>query len=270
MTGVSTESLKKVEEVLHTNVDQNPTQLAEELFAVVDLVDRDGSLRRALIDSSREPATRAGIIKALFTGKVSESTFNVVSAAAEQRWSEERDFADALENVAVVAAAAGAEARGGADALEAVVNELLTFINIVDSSAEAQAALSDGRASNEAKQKLAVSLGGVNPTAEGKLLLERAGAHSRGTTASRLAQKFVEIIVKRQNRWIARVTAARPLSDAQILKLQNSLNRVYNRNLKLDITIDPSVIGGLRVQVGDEVVDGTVSNRLSDLDRAVA
>ncbi len=263
MTGVSTESLKKVEEVLHTNVDQNPTQLAEELFAVVDLVDRDGSLRRALIDSSREPAARAGIVKALFTGKVSESTFNVVSAA-------ERDFADALENVAVIAAAAGAEARGGADALEAVVNELLTFINIVDSSAEAQAALSDGRASNEAKQKLAVSLGGVNPTAEGKLLLERAGAHSRGTTASRLAQKFVEIIVKRQNRWIARVTAARPLSDAQILKLQNSLNRVYNRNLKLDITIDPSVIGGLRVQVGDEVVDGTVSNRLSDLDRAVA
>lgn len=270
MTGVLTESLKKVEAALQANAAHNPASLAEELFAVVDVIDRDGALRRALVDPSREVSSRAGIVKAVFAGKISESALNVVAEAASQRWSQERDLADALETVATLAAAVAAESRGGVDALETVVNNLLTFVNTVNSSAKAQEALVDGRASNEAKNKLAASLGGSDIAPEAKLLLERAGAFPRGMTAARIAQQFVEIIVKRQNRWIARVTAARPLSEAQIVKLQNALNKVYNKNLKLDITIDPSVLGGLRVQVGDEVVDGTVSTRLSDLDRAVA
>ncbi|MBM7050993.1 MULTISPECIES: F0F1 ATP synthase subunit delta [unclassified Rothia (in: high G+C Gram-positive bacteria)] len=270
MTGVSTESLKKVEAALQTNASQHAASLAEELFAVVDVIDRDGTLRRALIDPSREIESRTGIVKAVFAGKISDSALNVVAEAVSQRWSEERDLADALETVATLSAAIAAESRGGVEALETVVNNLLIFINTVNTSAQAQEALVDGRASNEAKKKLAISLGGTNVAPESQLLLERAGARPRGLTAARVAQKFVEIIVKRQNRWIARVTAARPLSEAQIVKLQNALNKVYNKNLKLDITIDPAVVGGLRVQVGDEIVDGTVSTKLSELDRAVA
>ena len=264
MSAVSTESLNKVEQVLVAQPTDNPTHLAEELFAVVDAIDSNGGFRRGLTDPSREAAQRAGIARSVLGGKISDAALAIVSAAAEARWSEERDLADALETTAVTSVALSAEQRGGIDALEQ------TFINTVDASAEAQAALADTRASKEALKKLAVSLGGRVATAEGKLLLERVATAARGTTAARLANEFVEIIVKRQNRWIARVTSTTALTAEQIAKLQGALNKTYGKELKLDITVDPALLGGLRVQVGDEVIDGSLSTRLSELSRAFA
>lgn len=270
MSAVSTESLNQVEQVLIAQATDNPTHLADELFAVVDVIDSNGGFRRGLTDPSREASQRAGIARLVLGGKISDAALAVVSTAAEARWSSERDLADALETTAVTSVALSAEQRGGVEALEQTVNELLTFINTVDASAEAQSALADSRASKEALKKLAVSLGGNAASAEGRLLLERVGSAPRGTTAARLANKFVEIIVKRQNRWIARVTSATELTAEQTAKLQGSLNATYGKELKLDITVDPSVLGGLRVQVGDEVIDGTLSTRLADLSRAFA
>ncbi len=145
--------------------------------------------------------------------------------------------------------------------------ELLTFVRNVDGTPEAQAALSDNLASKEAKKKLAVALGGPAVTAEGVLLLERIGSESRGHHAARLADEFVEIIVTRQNRYIAKVTSAVALSQAQLERLSRTLNKIYNRQLKLDVSIDTAVLGGMRVQIGDEVIDGTVGTRLDDLER---
>ena len=110
-------------------------------------------------------------------------------------------------------------------------------------------------------------MGGPARSAEGVLLLERIGSETRGMHAARLADEFVEIIVKRQNRYIAKVTSAVALSQAQLNRLGHALSRVYNRKLKLDISVDPTVLGGLRVQVGDEVIDGTVIARLDELER---
>ena len=58
MAGVSTESLSKVEAALDANASLNPLHLASELFAVVDVIDRDGGLRRGLTDTSRVEAAR--------------------------------------------------------------------------------------------------------------------------------------------------------------------------------------------------------------------
>ena len=77
----------------------------------------------------------------------------------------------------------------------------------------------------------------------------------------------MEIIVTRQNRYIAKVTSAVALSQAQLERLSRTLNKIYNRQLKLDVSIDTAVLGGMRVQIGDEVIDGTVGTRLDDLER---
>ena len=267
MAGVSTASLSKVEAVLEANASLNPLNLASELFAVVDVLDHDGGLRRGLTDSSREGKDRENIAQTIFSGKISSQALKVLTTAVALRWSQERDLADALEKAAVLASIASAQSRGGADALEEVTNELLTFVRNVDGTPEAQAALSDNLASKEAKEKLAVALGGPAVTAEGVLLLERIGSESRGHHAARLADEFVEIIVTRQNRYIAKVTSAVALSQAQLERLSRTLNKIYNRQLKLDVSIDTAVLGGMRVQIGDEVIDGTVGTRLDDLER---
>lgn len=269
MAGVSTESLSKVEEVLEAHASLQPLKLAGELFALVDVLDHNGTLRRAVTDSSREAAARQGIVNSVFDGKISSQAMAVLTNAVAQRWSEDSDLADALERAAVLAVIASAQSRGGVDALDEVLNELLTFVRTVDSNAQAQEALSDHQASKEAKKKLAVALGGPATTAEGVLLLERVGSNPRGLHAARAADEFAEIIVKRQNRYIARVTSAINLSQAQLERLGRALNAVYGRELKLDVSVDPAVLGGLRVQVGDEVIDGTVETRMSDLSRSI-
>lgn len=269
MAGVSTESLSKVEEVLEAHASLQPLKLAGELFALVDVLDHNGTLRRAVTDSSRDAAARQGIVNSVFDGKISSQAMAVLTNAVAQRWSEDSDLADALERAAVLAVIASAQSRGGVDALDEVLNELLTFVRTVDSNAQAQEALSDHQASKEAKKKLAVALGGPATTAEGVLLLERVGSNPRGLHAARAADEFAEIIVKRQNRYIARVTSAINLSQAQLERLGRALNAVYGRELKLDVSVDPAVLGGLRVQVGDEVIDGTVETRMSDLARSI-
>ena len=269
MAGVSTESLSKVEEVLEAHASLQPLKLAGELFALVDVLDHNGTLRRAVTDSSRDAAARQGIVNSVFDGKISSQAMAVLTNAVAQRWSEDSDMAGALERAAVLAVIASAQSRGGVDALDEVLNELLTFVRTVDSNAQAQEALSDHQASKEAKKKLAVALGGPATTAEGVLLLERVGSNPRGLHAARAADEFAEIIVKRQNRYIARVTSAINLSQAQLERLGRALNAVYGRELKLDVSVDPAVLGGLRVQVGDEVIDGTVETRMSDLSRSI-
>ena len=269
MAGVSTESLSKVEEVLEAHASLQPLNLASELFAVVDVLDHNGTLRRAVTDSSRDAAARQGIANTVFGGKISSQAMAVLTNAVAQRWSDDTDLANALERAAVLAVTASAQSRGGVDALDEVLNELLTFVRTVDSNAQAQEALSDHQASKEAKKKLAVALGGPATTAEGVLLLERVGSNPRGLHAARAADEFAEIIVKRQNRYIARVTSAINLSQAQLERLGRALNAVYGRELKLDVSVDPAVLGGLRVQVGDEVIDGTVETRMSDLARSI-
>ena len=269
MAGVSTESLSKVEEVLEAHASLQPLKLAGELFALVDVLDHNGTLRRAVTDSSRDAAARQGIVNSVFDGKISSQAMAVLTNAVAQRWSEDSDLSDALERAAVLAVIASAQSRGGVDALDEVLNELLTFVRTVDSNAQAQEALSDHQASKEAKKKLAVALGGPATTAEGVLLLERVGSNPRGLHAARAADEFAEIIVKRQNRYIARVTSAINLSQAQLDRLGRALNAVYGRELKLDVSVDPAVLGGLRVQVGDEVIDGTVETRMSDLSRSI-
>lgn len=269
MAGVSTESLSKVEEVLEAHASLQPLKLAGELFALVDVLDHNGTLRRAVTDSSRDAAARQGIVNSVFDGKISSQAMAVLTNAVAQRWSDDTDLANALERAAVLAVTASAQSRGGVDALDEVLNELLTFVRTVDSNAQAQEALSDHQASKEAKKKLAVALGGPATTAEGVLLLERIGSNPRGLHAARAADEFAEIIVKRQNRYIARVTSAINLSQAQLERLGRALNAVYGRELKLDVSVDPAVLGGLRVQVGDEVIDGTVETRMSDLSRSI-
>lgn len=267
MTGVSTESLGKVEEVLAKNTSTNPLELADELFAAVTALDNDGSLRRALTDTSRQSAAREGIAKAVFGSKVLEQTLAVLTVAVAQRWSIDEDLTNALEKSAVLATVASARQHRGPQGPEQTVNELLVFVRNVTNTPEAQAALTNSTASVRARQKLARDLGGQDLSPESALLLQRIGGHNRSQNPVRVAEQFIAIIMKQQEQYLARVTSATALSQEQLDRLGAALNKLYDRQLKLDVSVDPAILGGLRVQVGDEVIDGTVISRLDRLER---
>jgi len=95
-------------------------------------------------------------------------------------------------------------------------------------------------------------------------------AQPRGIKATKLVSRFAELAAKRQRRWIATVNVTRPLTETQASRLQQGLNSLYGRELKVNVNVDPTLIGGIRVQVGDEVVDASVLARLNDLQRQLA
>lgn len=269
MAGVSTESRLALAEAFEQRFAADAsTTTSNELFAVANLLDGNGALRRGLTDPSREAEQRRGIAASVLEGKVYPSVRELVTFAAGSRWSAERDLADALEHVAVLAAAAAAERRGGAEAVTAVLEDLLRFAGVVEADARLQNALTDQRATAEAKKRLAGEVVSLR-TPEGRELVNQAVEHPRGALPAALAERFAEVLVAIQRRSIAKVTVSAPLDDQRRERLQRALSSIYGKDLALDLTVDPEIIGGIKVQVGDDVIDGSVMARISDLGRAM-
>ena len=105
---------------------------------------------------------------------------------------------------------------------------------------------------------------------EAKVLIGQAVSQPRGIKATRLVARFAELAAKRQQRWIATVSVTRPMTATQAGRLQAGLNSLYGRELKINVKVDPLLIGGIRVQVGDEVLDASVITRLGELQRQLA
>ena len=110
--------------------------------------------------------------------------------------------------------------------------------------------------------------GRVNPVTEHLLRNLLTGAHVG--TAEIAIERLSEAASRRRGQSVARVTTAVPLTGAQEQQLGDVLARLYGRPVGLQVTVDPDVLGGLIVQVGDEVIDGSIAHRLEAARRRLA
>lgn len=273
MAGVSSESLSAALADLEAMLPTASLSLAGELFGVLGVLDGSAGLRRALTDPTREGNEKSALVHSLLDGKASSDAVEITAKLAALRWAGARDISDALETLASTVAIAVAEQGNGIDGgvggLEKLENDLFAFKGTVDSDHELQAALTDPQATASAKRTLALRLV-PNASAEAQLLIGQAAEAPRGLRPTALVEKFAELAARRQKRWIAEVAVARPLSGEQTERLRTGLNRLYGRELKLNTTVDPSLVGGLRVTVGDEVIDASTVTRLGELRRQFA
>jgi len=274
MAGVSSESLTKALVELEAKLPFASLQLAKELFGILGTVDSSAGLRRALTDPSRTGDEKSALVKQLFSGKVSADAVEIASGLAGSRWASARDIGDALETLAASVVIAVAENKSAVSAsgitgLQALENDLFAFNQAVGSSHEVQRALSEPQASPAAKIALAEKLV-PSASEEAKVLTGQAVSQPRGLKVTNLVRRFAELAAKRQQRWIATVSVTRPLTETQASRLQAGLNALYGRELKINMNVDPALIGGIRIQVGDEVVDASVLTRLGQLQRQLA
>ncbi|TLM85139.1 F0F1 ATP synthase subunit delta [Pseudarthrobacter sp. NamE5] len=274
MAGVSSESLATALAALEAKLPTASLQLAKELFGILGMVDSSAGLRRALTDPSRNGDEKSALVRQLVGGKVSADAADIAGGLASSRWASARDIGDALETLAATVVISVAENKSAVSAsgitgLEELENDLFSFNQAVASSHEVQRALSEPQASAAAKAALAEKLvPGVSE--EAKVLITQAVTQPRGIKPTRLVERFAELAAKRQQRWIATVSVTRPLTQTQLERLQAGLNAMYGRELKVNVNVDPALIGGIRVQVGDEVLDASVITRLGELQRQLA
>lgn len=252
-------------EAQHSGVDWSV--LADDLFSMTSVLDRNAALRRALTDPSRDGAARRSLVSAIFGGRVSDQAVTVVAELAAQRWSEERDLADAAELLAAETVIASAEAGGRLDAVE---DELFRLSRVVTGNPGLREAFWDRSRSAADKEGLLTRLVQGKVTPETLRLATQAVHAPRGRHFDRVLEQYVGVVGRRRQQLTAVVTAAVPLDDAQRHRLQRALTGIYGKQVQVNVLLDPEVVGGIRVQVGDEVVDGTILRRLEEARQMLA
>ncbi|CAM5260072.1 F0F1 ATP synthase subunit delta [Streptomyces hirsutus] len=183
------------------------------------------------------------------------------------RWSQPRDLVDALEELADLADLTAAQKAG---ALDTVEDELFRFRRIVSSSNDLRAALTDRKATASAKSGLLHSLLGRKAHAATERPATRLVNAPRGRSLEAGLESLSKLAAERRHRMVAVVTSAVPLSDSQKQRLGAGLAKLYGRQMHLNLDVDPSVVGGIRVQVGDELINGSLADRLEDASRRLA
>lgn len=237
------------------------TTLAGELYAIGNLLVSEPRLRRNLGDPATKPEGRAGLLEKLIKDQVAQQTLDIATTAVRLRWSSAWDLADAIESAGDDALFAAAEKDG---LLSRVEDELFRFERIMQGDSGLAGLLDEFTAGIGRRTGL------IDTLLEGKAapitiaLLHHAVASQRKRSVSLAIDDLLEQAAARQQRSVARVITAQPLTEAQQDRLATALSATYGRAISVRTALDPTLRGGVVVRVGDEVIDGSIATRLTN------
>ena len=236
--------------------------VARELFAAARQISASTQLSGALADSAAPATAREAVVTAIFAPVVSATTTALLAAAVRLRWSAAEDLIDGVEELAIRAAASTSSAD--------IDDELFEFSRVVAAEPDLELALGSRLGDAAAKGELITKLLSGRVSAATELIAASLVRHSRARRVRQLLSRAIRIVADQRGRTVATVVAAAPLSADQALRLSEMLSRRYGNRVSLNTVIDPSVVGGLRVQIADDVIDMSVSARLAALRQRLA
>ncbi|MTE23088.1 F0F1 ATP synthase subunit delta [Microbacterium sp. ZXX196] len=229
---------------------------ARELFAAARAAGQSPALGGALADHAAEPGARTALVGRVF-GSLSESARSLLAAVAAERWSSAADLVAGIEELAIRAAAQ-------ADTAD-VEGELFQVTRVIAENPELELALG-ARLGDAGKKGDLVERILQGSVGAGALLIARSVVEQPGERRVRQAlERAIAIVAAQRGRSVATVHTATPLTDAQRDRLASSLSRTYGTPVTINAVVDPEVVGGIRVQIADDVIDGSISSRLADL-----
>ncbi|GAA2612602.1 F0F1 ATP synthase subunit delta [Paractinoplanes durhamensis] len=260
-------AVAKLESETGTATAAQLATVADEILSVAGLLRAQPRLRRALTDFSRSGTERGELLRSLLAGKLAEVTVITLTELVGGRFSRPSELLDATERLGVEVVLRSAEKAGS---LAEVEDELFRFGQIVGGSAELAVTLSDPGAPTGRRVKLVADLLKDKAQSATVRLVEVAleGFGGRGFDSS--LTRLIELTAAKRDREVAYVTVAKPLTDADEQALAAKLAELYGRPVSLKVDVDPSIIGGVSVQVGADLYDGTILRRLNAARQAFA
>ena len=265
--GSSRESLRASRVMLDAAVkdvaSEVASQLCTELFSCAEVLAGSTALRRAMTDPSRDAASKIALVTEIFSKSVGAKALEIISNIASLRWSSSGDLVPVIEQLAIEAQASAANI---ANELDRVEDEFFAVSQAISESFDLRKALTT---TGPAKTALVVDLLGKTNTESTVKLVSHLVNNLRGRSIEAAFDDYFSALAARRNRLIAHVQVAAPLSDSQRERLVALLSAQVGQPVRVNIEIDPSVVGGVGVRFGDEIIDGTISNRIAGAGRSL-
>lgn len=104
-----------------------------------------------------------------------------------------------------------------------------------------------------------------NMPEEGKNLIRLLADNGKLALAGQIAEQFEQYRAEQQGFLDARVASAYPLDEAEKKDLAKGLQKTLGKKVRLNVTIDKTLIGGVVVRAGDKVIDGSIKGQLQRL-----
>ena len=155
------------------------------------------------------------------------------------------------------------------DALDRVEDELYRFARAFEANPDL------GRQLGDSAIDLQTRTGIVTDLLDGKAHPQTINAVSYIVQAGRsrqlpeIADAVVAKAASSRSRGVAEVRSAVPLDDEQVRRLSAALQQSSGGEVDVKVVVDPDVVGGLLVRIGDTVIDGTVARRLQEMRTAL-
>lgn len=241
-------------------------EFATDLFTVLTVLSSSVGVRRALTDNSRDASSKAELISNLFGKNIGAQAQAIITSASSLRWSNPAELADAIERLAVEAEASAAEKNNELEKLE---DQLFDFTRVLVANPDLRQALNTSADSDAGKVAL------LEAVVKGKYanstlnLLRRVVVLRRGRSIDSTLTTYSHYVSTRRDRLVAHVKSAVVLSDVQRIKLVAALTKQMGKEVHVNIEIDPKVLGGISIRYADDVIDGTIFNRLVQAGRAL-
>jgi len=234
--------------------------LSDDLASVARLLLREPILARHLAEASGQTDAKKALLQQLLGGKVGAAALDLLDAAVSIRWSTTADFVDSVEHLARLSLMVRAERENQA---EEVAEQLFRFSRVLESQPQLNTLLSDFSAPADGRVSLLRSVLGSGAGDTAGALLAQTVELLRGQRADDAVAQLAELAITRRGELVAEVSAAADLTESQRTRLTAVLARIYHHPVSIQLNVDPALLGGLAVTVGDEVIDGTLSARLT-------
>lgn len=233
---------------------------ARELFAVGRAIGNSRQLAAVLADPAVEASAKSKLVGSAFGTSVSATTLGLLTTVAAQRWSSPNDLLAGIEELGLRAASVSS-LKSGAD----IEGELFQFARTVAENPELELTLGARISDDKAKGQLVDTLLSGRASVETTLIVSSLVQLPRGRRVHQLLADAERIVADERGQIVATVTTAAAVSTAQRDRLVALLSARYGRPVAINTVIDSAVVGGLRVQIGDDVIDASVASRLNDL-----
>lgn len=237
--------------------------VARDLFVAARAIGDTPQLSGALADSAAAQAARAKVVADVFGPSLSPVAVTVLTAVVAERWSNASDLVDGVDELAVRAASIAAPQVD-------LEGELFQFSRTIAGNPELELALGSRLGDPSAKGVLVESLLNGRVSDATSLVVSSLVQRPRGRRVRQLLSRAIGFIADQRGRAVATVVSAVPLTDGQLERLAAALTQRYGTPVSVNTVVDPAIVGGLRVQIADDVIDASVSSRLADLRQRLA